>query len=410
MYSLSRFCAVLILVPCLLSSSLSAQTKLSRISKVDRKDGLGYVVRFHFSERIDSFSMGQPSHDLVQIALYANSIDTSDIRLFSTNEEVKDISFFRLANGFGIDLTLDDEQFYIAKSYRDQNQKDILLAFKRSYPPDVKTYTSHFTLKNWYLDIDKNTDPLEVPALIYDNSYNTVKDKLRFDTIVIDAGHGGHDPGTRGYKGAREKDITLSIAKKLGNYIEQNIPSVKVVYTRTDDTYKTLQERGHIANVAQGDLFVSIHCDAWHQKSVRGTTTFFLGLHKSDASFEVMKRENSVFKNETTKELTEEDLIIYELAHSGYISTSEHLATMVDKQFTSRAGRVSRGVKQAGFQVLFEASMPALLIETGFITNPSEMRFLTSDYGQSIIASAIYRAIRDYKLEYEKSSSLSSGQ
>jgi N-acetylmuramoyl-L-alanine amidase len=115
-----------------------------------------------------------------------------------------------------------------------------------------------------------------------------------------------------------------------------------------------------------------------------------------------MKRENSVFKNEIDTELSEEDLLVYELAHTGYISTSEKIAYMIEDQFKNRAQRKSRGVKQAGFQVLFEASMPAVLVELGFITNPAEQRFLTSDYGQSIMASALFRAIRNYKIEYEK--------
>jgi N-acetylmuramoyl-L-alanine amidase len=115
-----------------------------------------------------------------------------------------------------------------------------------------------------------------------------------------------------------------------------------------------------------------------------------------------MKRENSVFRNETDKELTEEDLLVYELAHSGYIATSEKIAYMIEDQFKNRAQRKTRGVKQAGFQVLFEASMPAVLVELGFITNPAEQRFLTSDYGQSIMASAMFRAIRDYKVEYDQ--------
>ena len=117
----------------------------------------------------------------------------------------------------------------------------------------------------------------------------------------------------------------------------------------------------------------------------------------------VMQRENSVFRNDTRSELSEQDLIVYELAHSGNLAISEKIATMIDWEFKNKARRKSRGVKQAGFQVLYEASMPALLVETGFITNPDEQKYLSSDYGQDIIASAIYRAIKRYKLEVDPS-------
>ena len=212
------------------------------------------------------------------------------------------------------------------------------------------------------------------------------------------------DPGNIGYRNIEEKDVVLSISKKLGSYIEEYLPDVKVIYTRETDRYVDLEERGSIANRAEGDLFISIHADGWTSSSVYGSSVFFLGLHRSDAAFEVMKRENSVFTahSEELFNLTEEDLLIYELAHSGYIATSERIAYMIEDQFRTRANRKSRGVKQAGFVVLYQASMPAVLIETGFLSNPAEQRFLTSDYGQSIIASAIFRAIRDYKIEYEK--------
>lgn len=171
-----------------------------------------------------------------------------------------------------------------------------------------------------------------------------------------------------------------------------------------------LYDRGNIANENEGDLFVSIHANSWHNPSVRGTEVFFLGLHRSESSLEIMKKENMIFNNgeQQVRELTEEQLLIFELAHSGYIANSERIASMMDHQFTNRANRKSRGVKQAGFVVLYEASMPSLLVELGFLTNPSEQRFLTSEYGQSIMASAIFRSIRDYKIEYERSQEITS--
>jgi len=287
-------------------------------------------------------------------------------------------------------------------AYNDRNGSDILVALTRSSKEEIDRYSQQFIARNWYEEIF-GEDPLDVSTnmVASNGSYSNVKNKLKFDKIVIDPGHGGSDPGSIGYKGVKEKDITLAVGKKLGEYIKEHMPDVEVVYTREDDSYLGLAELGHFANLAEGDLYVSIHCNSFHNRHVSGTEVYFLGLHMSDAAFEVMKRENSVFKEEVNTDLSQEDLLVYELAHSGFISTSEKIAYMIDDQFKNRAQRKSRGVKQAGFQVLFEASMPAVLVELGFITNPAEQRFLTSDYGQSIMASALFRAIRDYKVEYE---------
>ncbi|NGP88187.1 N-acetylmuramoyl-L-alanine amidase [Aliifodinibius halophilus] len=250
---------------------------------------------------------------------------------------------------------------------------------------------------------DTEISSAELPK---DSNYSKFKDKLKFDVVVIDPGHGGHDPGSIGYRNVKEKDIVLDIAKKVGDYIKEYLPDVKVVYTRDDDTFVGLQERGSIANKAEGDLFVSLHCNSFSSRQPHGTEVYFLGLEKSETALEVMKRENRLVRadNDTEqKELTQEELLIYELANSGYIASSERIAGMLEHQLDDRAQRRSRGVKQARFVVLYHASMPAVLVESGFISNPSEARYLTSDYGQSIIASAIFRSIRNYKKKYEKS-------
>jgi len=229
--------------------------------------------------------------------------------------------------------------------------------------------------------------------------------------VVLDAGHGGRDPGSIGVGGIREADIALKVALKVGEYIEQNIPDLKVVYTRTDNSFVGLAERGQIANENNGDLFVSIHANSFahsnvhRQRSANGAEVYFLGMARSQSALDVMKRENAVirFEEEQTQQLTEEDLLIYELTNAGNMRTSEELAVYIEQQFRERAQRRSRGVKQAGFQVLYEASMPGVLIELGFISNPDEARFLNTEYGQAIVASAIFRSIRDFKLRYDKS-------
>ena len=410
-----RICAVLVFLFSLISTSSIAQPHLERISKAERSDGLGYVVRYHFSAPIDSFTVIQPAPDLVQMELFAEGIDTTGIEVFNQEGKIQEVRLYKLEGSYGVDIYLDSDIYVKSNAYPDQNGSDILLALTKADPYEVDVFTQQFLAKTWFL----GTNPEEAlriesaptPPIDPDADYNQVRDKLKFDTIVIDAGHGGHDPGTIGYrKRAEEKDVVLDIALKLGGYINQYLPDVKVIYTRDDDSFVELEERGRIANRAEADLFVSIHADGWTSSKVYGSSVFFLGLNRSDLSLEIMKEENQVFKPHggIISDFTEEDLIIFELAHSGIISTSERIAYMVEDQLRNRAGRKSRGVKQMGLVVLYQASMPSILVEAGFLTNPSDQRFLTSDYGQSIIASAIFRAIRDYKVEYESTETFSS--
>jgi N-acetylmuramoyl-L-alanine amidase len=393
-----------------ISGSVTAQNSLSRISTVDRSDGKGAVIRYHFSEAVDSFEVIQPAPDLIQMVLYGN-IDTTGIMMPEEGEKVKQVYLYELGYGFGVDIYLGQDEAYIANAYPDQNQKHLLVALTTTPFDEVDAYSQQFIARTWYDEVDLPSKP--VPAIRIDSqnvsdTYSPVRNKLKFDKIVIDAGHGGHDPGNLGYKGgAKEKDVVLAIAKKLGNYIEEGIPGVEVIYTRETDEFVDLWERGSIANRAEADLFVSIHADGWTQSSVRGASVFFLGLNRSDKSFEVMKEENQIYADhEVVEDLTEEDLIVYELAHSGNIANSERIAYMVEDQIKNRAQRKSRGVKQMGLVVLYQSTMPAILVETGFLTNPAEQRYLTSDRGQSYIASAIYRAIKQYKKEQDESFSL----
>ena len=285
---------------------------------------------------------------------------------------------YKLENSYGVDIYLGQQLQVISNAYPDMKSKDILVALTYSTTREVDVFTQQFLARNWYLSLNLDnaldiiTPTTPSPANL-DQEYEQVKGKLRFDTVIIDPGHGGDDPGNIGYRNIEEKGVVLSISKKLGSYIEEYLPDVKVIYTRETDRYVDLEERGSIANRAEGDLFISIHADGWTSSSVYGSSVFFLGLHRSDAAFEVMKRENSVFTahSEELFNLTEEDLLIYELAHSGYIATSERIAYMIEDQFRTRANRKSRGVKQAGFVVLYQASMPAVLHRNRVFEQPS---------------------------------------
>jgi N-acetylmuramoyl-L-alanine amidase len=242
------------------------------------------------------------------------------------------------------------------------------------------------------------------------NSSSTVipPPESKVDVIVIDAGHGGKDHGTSG-KVIKEKDLALKIALKVGNYIEKNIPGVKVIYTRKDDRYLPLDERADIANKNKADLFICIHANANRNTRAFGTETYVMGLHVDDNNLAVAKRENSVILlDENYQERYEgfdpnspESYILFTLTQSAYQSSSLSFAQKVEDQFKKRVGRVSRGVKQAGFLVLWRTTMPSVLIETGFLSNSPEEKFLATEEGQELIASGIYRAFKEYKTEVE---------
>jgi N-acetylmuramoyl-L-alanine amidase len=226
--------------------------------------------------------------------------------------------------------------------------------------------------------------------------------------VVIDAGHGGKDPGAVG-KNSKEKDIALAIALKTGHYIRQNLPDVEVIYTRKTDVFVELHKRAEIANKSKADLFISIHCNANKSPNPSGTETYVMGLHRSQANLEVAKLENAaILKEENYDDMydgfdpnRDEDYITLNLFQNAYLESSLLLASLVQDQFRERAKLKDRGVWQAGFWVLYKTAMPGILIETGFISNLNDEKYLMSDNGQNYIASAIYRAFKEYKLMVE---------
>ena len=220
--------------------------------------------------------------------------------------------------------------------------------------------------------------------------------------VVLDAGHGGDDPGNRG-NGYYEKDIALNIVLGIGAQLEK-IPGVKVIYTRKTDVFVTLAGRAEIANNADADLFVSVHCNA-HSSQASGTETFVLGLHRNEDNLKVAMRENSVIYLEEDYHVTydgfdpksPESYIGLTLMQEEYLDQSILLADFVQKNFTNDLKRPNRGVKQAGFLVLRQTYMPSVLIETGFLTNSSEGKYLNSKNGQSEMSEAIVKGIKQYK-------------
>ena len=233
----------------------------------------------------------------------------------------------------------------------------------------------------------------------------------KIKTVVIDPGHGGKDSGTMGTKRFKiyEKHVALSVSLKLGKYISESFPEIDVIYTRSSDVFLELNERTEIANNANADLFISIHCDGFTNPKPSGASVFVMGMSKLKANMDVAMRENAAIylednyqqKYEGFDPKSPESYIVFSLMQNTYLNQSLKIAEEVENQFATRANRKSRGVKQAPFYVISRTNMPSILVECGFLTNPKEEEFLHSDIGQDYIASAIFRAFRTYKENIE---------
>lgn len=233
-------------------------------------------------------------------------------------------------------------------------------------------------------------------------------------TLVIDPGHGGHDAGALGAI-SKEKNINLAVALRFGKYVEQNLPEVRVIYTRTKDVFIPLNERANIANRANADLFISVHTNALPAgKVARGFETYTLGMHRAKDNLDVAMRENSVISMEKDYQQryqgfdprSSESYIIFEFIQGKNMERSVDLARMIQRSVCDGANRPDKGVHQAGFLVLRETSMPGCLIELGFITTPDEERLLNNDSRVDDIARGIYEAFAKYKNKYDRSVSV----
>ena len=249
------------------------------------------------------------------------------------------------------------------------------------------------------------------------NSVTAQESLGKIKCICIDAGHGGKDPGAISGK-LREKDITLAIALKLGKMVKNAYPDLNVVYTRTKDVAVDLRERGKIANRAKAQLFISIHVNKFSKASVRGVETYVLGLHKSEASFQVAMKENEAIHYEEDYSVKydgfdpkkAESYIMFNFLKNSHLKNSMEFAAPIQKELVARTRMPDREVRQAGFIVLMDVGMPAVLIETGFISNPSDQKILTSESGQTNIAKAIFTAFQTYKNNVERNSVVLKGE
>ena len=280
----------------------------------------------------------------------------------------------------------------------DQIGKTAQVAFKLG-----KEVISH----EWYQSLDPNeiVITLRTPLGKVDEYIEDVKERWRLDTVVLDAGHGGKDPGSQGKYGTKEKDVVLDITKRIGRLLEKNA-GIKVVYTRDEDVFVPIIDRTKMANDTNGKLFVSVHANANKNRKIQGFETYLLRPGKSEDAIEVASRENAVIKLEEKKgqydNLTGENLIMATMAQSMFMKESEDLAAIIQMELDKRLNTPNRGVKQAGFYVLIGASMPNVLVEVGFISNPAEEKKLKQAVHKQRIAESIYEGIKHFKYSREK--------
>jgi len=400
-----------------------ARPEVTEVALTARSDGGGYVVRVRATEQIDTYGMpNQTDGNQLKWVLYETGLH-SQFQRAEAQGPVSRYTVRRSGNHVVLHFHLKQNRSIEPSAYRDGASSDLLLnlAYEdesrpvaqadapRPVPEPASSSSSGGAASSGNpassgRSTGTGSASSGASSSSAEGASKEARERWTLDTVVIDPGHGGKDPGAQA-NGLSEKDLVLDVALKLGGYVEEKL-GINVVYTRKSDKFIELEERGHIANRAGAKLFVSIHINAAHTRSARGTETFFLGPHKSEAARKVMERENSVIKYEDNTQVYEdydkEALVRQTLTQSAYMRQSEKLASLIEDQFKNRVHRRSRGVHQAGFYVLWGASMPAVLVELGFLTNPSEARFLRSDRGQTYMASALFRAIRNYKQEYEK--------
>ena len=250
---------------------------------------------------------------------------------------------------------------------------------------------------------------VSISILVSSQPLNLFKSSIK--VVVIDAGHGGHDHGCHGASATHEKDVALDIALKLGAKIEKELPDVKVIYTRKDDRFIELWKRADIANKSNADLFISVHCNAHTNKNLHGAETYVMGLHKSAGNLQVSKRENESLKLEGNYEGTghykdfdpnsPEAHIILSLYQNAFLEHSISLAGIVQDNVKAKGKIRDLGVNQAGFLVLWKTTMPSILVETGYLTNPTNEAYLTSEAGKNESASNIFDAVKEFKTRLE---------
>uniref|UniRef100_B3EPW6 N-acetylmuramoyl-L-alanine amidase n=1 Tax=Chlorobium phaeobacteroides (strain BS1) TaxID=331678 RepID=B3EPW6_CHLPB len=351
----------------------------------------GVVIRIKATGSKSTASFIKPGKkSTASLTLQTAKGDPSDFFRTFSQGLLKEIRAIPLGNGaMQIDISLNNE-FYKVKS--------------SEYQWDSATNTYVISIMS---DIDvQAVYRAEKEKLIRQELARDLQ-KWKFDTIVLDAGHGGKDPGAVGKGGTREKDIVLRIVRYLGAVIKKEWPEIKVVYTRSDDRFIPLKQRGKIANRSDGKLFVSVHCNAAENRSAKGAEVYILGPHKNDAALRVAMLENAAIKQEEDyknkyRGFSEEHTIMSSLAQNAFTLQSKEAARHVLEGMEKKTDINGRGVRQAGFMVLWTPSMPSLLVEAGYLSNPGEEKVLRQATVQRDIARGIFNGLKRYRATYEQ--------
>lgn len=379
------------------SPAVPAVPLVSGFEVSERKNG--FLLRIHLTAKVNDVSRTLQVGDWMYVTLPGAVGDTLTLDTTFSTGIIKRIQPVQTATTLQLSLQL-RKKISSSEIVYDQTSNDVLLTLI----PDVPE-----TKREINTDSLRRAQEIERRRREAASAIEKQKNKWKLDVIVLDAGHGGKDPGTIGVIGTREKDITLGVALKLGALIERYMPGVKVVYTRKTDKFIELYRRGQIANEAEGKLFVSIHCNSTERKpsNANGFEIYLLRPGKTEDAIRIAEKENAVVQLEKDYEdryqnLTEENFIILTMAQSAYVKQSERFAELLEETMSAEMEAQRTPVKQAGFYVLVGASMPNVLIETGYLSNPKEEKFLRSPSGQQKIAEAILKALQRFKIEYEQ--------
>lgn len=353
----------------------------------------GTVVRIATSLNFKKGEMGLTKrYQWYHIDLYGAKADLGLLRRTSLTGLIRQIKVDQLGDLLSIAFQLRQDPIS-SEIYQDQFNNEVVAVFRTKEE-----------LANNASDPDENDNPANDEI---HEQLDEERKKWLIDTIVIDPGHGGKDPGAIGAKKIYEKDIVLDVALKLGDLIKKNIPGVKVIYTRKDDRFIELKRRTQIANENNAKVFISIHVNSNKKKNVNGFETYILGPEKGESAKEVVLKENAVINFEdpsSQKEYQGINTILATMAQSAFMRQSEHLASLIQEEMINKLRAINlknRGVKQAPFWVMVGASMPSVLTEVGFITNAYEARILKTASYQQKIAEGIFNGLRRFKKDYE---------
>lgn len=378
-------------------SAVPVMPTVSGFDVEEKKNGL--LLRIHMNSPVSDFSKSLQVGEWMYVTLPLVTGDTLALDTVFTAGLLRRIKPVQTETALQLSLQIRGK-VVSSEIVQDQSSNDILLTLVPPQTEEKKTVNADSIKRAQEADRMRKQTARQI---------QDQKKKWKLDVVVIDPGHGGHDPGAIGVIGTREKDITLGISLKLGTLIERYMPGVKTVYTRKTDRFVELFKRGQIANEAGGKLFISIHCNSTERKpsSAAGFEIYLLRPGKTEEAIRIAEKENEVVKLEKNYEdryqqLNEENFIILTMAQSAYVKQSERFAELLEETMSAGMEAQRQPVKQAGFYVLVGASMPNVLVESGYLSNPKEEKFLRSPGGQQKIAEAILKALQRYKVEYEE--------